>query len=108
QAREAAEPEHPALGAPGRRARAGDPRHHRLDGVVQSAFADWLTARLPCPNTGELLRLLPRLLGSHGGGRRVPTPLTIDEFIQKLEPGPNGCLLWTGYIARSGYGQFYK
>lgn len=34
--------------------------------------------------------------------------MTVDEFIQKIDPGANGCLLWTGYIAPSGYGQFYK
>ena len=36
--------------------------------------------------------------------------MTVDEFIQKIEPNAdsNGCLLWMGYIAPSGYGQFYK
>lgn len=34
--------------------------------------------------------------------------MTVDEFIQQIGPGSNGCVLWTGYIAPSGYGQFYK
>jgi hypothetical protein len=31
----------------------------------------------------------------------------LERFLAKVEPGPNGCLLWTAALSNSGYGSFF-
>jgi len=31
----------------------------------------------------------------------------VERFLEKITPGENGCLLWTGGLNGVGYGQFY-
>ncbi len=39
--------------------------------------------------------------------RLLSLPTLDERFLAKVEPQPNGCLLWTGGMCRGGYGQLW-